>query len=78
MLLGDLRIAPALRPVELEHQLSVAGAKLVDAVLVAVEANRRPSGARPKAAAASSTTSGVSPENGCGSLPRVLFIIAAP
>ncbi len=34
------------------------------------------SGAGPNAAAASSTTSGVSPEKGRRSLPRVLFIIA--
>src|SRR5256884_3496 len=42
MLLDDLRIRPAARPIELEHQLPLAGAELVDAVLVAVEGEQPP------------------------------------
>ncbi len=62
MLLGDLRIAPARRPVELEHPLfSSMGAELVDAVLVAVEGKEAPVGLQPDRCRrrSSSTTSGV-------------------
>src|SRR2546430_16310947 len=39
-----LPICPALRPVELEHQLGIARAQLVDAVLVTVESEQTPVG----------------------------------
>src|SRR6202011_3348245 len=48
MLLADLRIAPARRAVELEHQLTLARADLVDTVFVAVEREQPPIGLEPE------------------------------
>src|ERR1700732_4273293 len=69
MLLGDLRIAPALRPVELQHQLTVTGAELVDAVLVAVEGEQTPLGGEAKG--------GVGIEPPLGLQPRERLQVAA-
>src|SRR5246127_2940427 len=44
MLLGNLRIAPASRAVELEHQLPLARAELIHAVFVAIEREQPPVG----------------------------------
>ncbi len=80
VLLGDLRVAPAPRTVELQHQIAGIGAELVDAILVEFSASNRPSPSMPTEAAASSTTSGLNAAKGRAAAstappPDFLFIM---